>query len=146
DPAFAQPTLDVNQLISWAIANRPLTVQPGTAHDYSNLGFQILGRIIEKVSGDDYVDYIQTHVLAPAGITNMQIGGTKLAEKETGGVRRYGQSGQNPYGYADGVLCRLGSCGGWRAAAMGLLRLMVCADGCTTVRDILDPATISLMS
>lgn len=146
DPAFAQPTLDVNQLISWAIANRPLTVQPGTAHDYSNLGFQILGRIIEKVSGDDYVDYIQTHVLAPAGITNMQIGGTKLAEKKPGEVTYYGQSGQNPYGYANGVISRLESCGGWIASAIDLMRLMVHADGFTTVPDILDPATINLMS
>src|SRR5690606_34591025 len=54
DPAFAQSTLNVNQLISWVIDNRPLTSTPGTKSAYSNQGYLILGAIIEKLSGKSY--------------------------------------------------------------------------------------------
>lgn len=110
------------------------------------IGYQILGRIIEKVSGEDYVDYIQDHVLTPAGISHMQIGGTKLSEKKTNEVTYYGQSGQNPYGYANGIISRLESAGGWIASATDLMRLMAHVDGFTNVPDILSPATIQIMS
>src|SRR5690606_10751044 len=35
DPAFAQSTLNIDQLIGWAIDNRPLANPPGTNTDYS---------------------------------------------------------------------------------------------------------------
>lgn len=38
---------------------------PGTAFEYSNLGYAILGRIIEAVTGEDYARAIARHVLAP---------------------------------------------------------------------------------
>jgi CubicO group peptidase (beta-lactamase class C family) len=38
---------------------------PGLAYEYSNLGFAILGRIITKVSGIQYQDYIKTNILSP---------------------------------------------------------------------------------
>ncbi|WP_343703583.1 serine hydrolase domain-containing protein [Chitinophaga sp.] len=146
DPAFAQSTLNIDQLIGWAIDNRPLATAPGTNTDYSNLGFMILGRIIEKVSGQAYVDFIQQNVLTPAGVTNMQIGASTLAGRKPNEVRYYGQSGQNPYGYASNTFSRLRAAGSWIASAIDLLRIMVHADGFTTVPDMLAPATITTMS
>lgn len=43
---------------------------PGTQWNYSNANYQLLGRIIETVSGQDYPAYIQTNILTPAGMTN----------------------------------------------------------------------------
>jgi D-alanyl-D-alanine carboxypeptidase len=48
---------------------KPLEYEPGTKHTYSNIGFVLLGRVIETVSGQDYYDYMQKHVFAPAGAT-----------------------------------------------------------------------------
>lgn len=42
---------------------------PGKKHAYSNFGFHLLGAIIEKAGGQDYYDYIQTHIFTPAGMT-----------------------------------------------------------------------------
>ncbi|WP_293373091.1 serine hydrolase domain-containing protein [Phenylobacterium sp.] len=43
---------------------------PGTRQRYSNFGFEILGRIIEEVSGLSYRDYVQRNVFARAGMSS----------------------------------------------------------------------------
>ena len=48
---------------------KPPAFEPGTQHVYSNMGFGLLGRVIEIASGEDYYDYMQKHVFAPAGAT-----------------------------------------------------------------------------
>lgn len=61
--AFIDPTdyLDL-------IARQPRSGTPGKEWSYSNAGYILLGRIIENVSGENYFDYIQRHVFAPAGM------------------------------------------------------------------------------
>jgi CubicO group peptidase (beta-lactamase class C family) len=51
------------------IARQPKTGEPGKDWNYSNAGYVLLGRIIEKASGESYFDYIQRHLFAPAGMT-----------------------------------------------------------------------------
>ncbi len=51
------------------IARQPKVGEPGKDWSYSNAGYILLGRIVEKVSGERYFDYIQRHVFAPAGMT-----------------------------------------------------------------------------
>lgn len=48
----------------------PLAFEPGEGWQYSNSGFILLGAIIEKVSGEDYFDYIRDHIYLPAGMLN----------------------------------------------------------------------------
>lgn len=43
---------------------------PGSKSDYSNYGFILLGVIIGKVSGEDYYDYVRSHIFKPAGMTD----------------------------------------------------------------------------
>jgi CubicO group peptidase (beta-lactamase class C family) len=56
-------------VISWMFS-KPLDHAPGTTYAYSNLGYQLLGRIIEKASGKSYINYIQQDLLGTAVITN----------------------------------------------------------------------------
>lgn len=41
---------------------------PGAGFRYSNYGFVLLGRIIERVSGQSYYDYVDQHIYTPAGM------------------------------------------------------------------------------
>ena len=50
------------------IARQPKVGEPGEGWNYSNAGYVLLGRIIENVSQENYFDYIQRHVFAPAGM------------------------------------------------------------------------------
>jgi len=45
-----------------------LQFEPGTRWRYSNMGIAALGRIIEVVSGEEYVHYIETRLLVPLGM------------------------------------------------------------------------------
>ncbi|MCQ4167604.1 beta-lactamase family protein [Tahibacter sp. P2K] len=54
---------------------RPLLLQepafePGKGWQYSNSGFLLLGLMIEAASGEDYYDYVRTHIFLPAGMTD----------------------------------------------------------------------------
>lgn len=51
-------------------ANDTLLSNPGTKYDYSASGFVILGLIIEKVSGNNYYDYVKENIFSPAEMTN----------------------------------------------------------------------------
>lgn len=44
--------------------------KPGTSYQYSNTGMLLLGVVIEKVTGQDYFDYVREHVFKPAGMAN----------------------------------------------------------------------------
>ena len=47
----------------------PFSNAPGIAYEYSNYGFAILGRIVSRVSGQTYPDYITTAILKPLGMS-----------------------------------------------------------------------------
>lgn len=75
-----------DNLVDLAFTTQNLTTNPGASFQYSNAGYLILGRVIEKVSGKSYEDYVHASVLAPAGIGKSEafIASTvKLAENET---------------------------------------------------------------
>lgn len=49
-------------------ASKPLRFQPGTQWAYSNANYVVLGRIIEKVSGQTYAAFIQKNIFDPLGM------------------------------------------------------------------------------
>lgn len=66
-----QPPIDtVDELIS-AISAAGITLlrPPGRIFSYSNEGFALLGRIIEVVSGSDYVTYVTRNILEPLNMS-----------------------------------------------------------------------------
>jgi CubicO group peptidase (beta-lactamase class C family) len=41
---------------------------PGTAYEYSNLGYAMLGAVISRVTGQDYTDFVRDELLQPLGL------------------------------------------------------------------------------
>ena len=51
------------------VLGQPLQFDPGSNTVYSNVGYLVLGLIIEKVSGKDYLTYVRENIFAPLGIS-----------------------------------------------------------------------------
>lgn len=143
DPMFTNPTMTAAQLITWTLNNRPLTNTPGSAYAYSNFGYCVLGRIIEKITGITYAAAVKSLVLQPSGVTDMVISGNTLADRVANEVKYYGQSGENPYAYN---IARMDSHGGWLGTATDLARVLVHVDGYANKTDIISSNAISVMT
>lgn len=60
----------------WVLAEqlrRPLDFEPGARHAYSNFGYFLLGRAIERASGMSYESFVQREVLEPIGIRGLRV-------------------------------------------------------------------------
>jgi CubicO group peptidase (beta-lactamase class C family) len=66
------------------ILSQPLQFTPGTASNYSNVGYMFLGMVVEAASGQGYEAYVDSEVLAPAGIPAWEVnaGRTFAAEQD----------------------------------------------------------------
>lgn len=53
-----------------ALSTIKLTRLPGAAFEYSNLNYNVLGLVIESVSGEAYADYIQKHIFTPLDMSH----------------------------------------------------------------------------
>lgn len=50
------------------VEREPFRFAPGSAMSYSNSGYYLLGKIVEETSGQSYTSYIESRLLAPAGM------------------------------------------------------------------------------
>lgn len=129
---FSGQTLD--QRINYVLGCTQVT--PGTTYSYFNMGFGILGKIIEKVSGKGYEQYLK-EVLAQADITDIHVGGDR-AQRRTNEVVYYSQDGTNGYGNEMQVIA---AAGGVIASTEELMKLLFHIDGLSKVPDIISPQT-----
>jgi len=62
-------------LQEWAesFSGKELESVPGTTYAYSNANFNLLGAVIERVTGKTYKDYMESEILAPLGLTNTYV-------------------------------------------------------------------------
>lgn len=142
DPMFTDTSRSIDQLITYTLDSFPLQRKPGTQYDYSNFGYCVLGRVIEKITGKTYEAYVQEAILKPAGITAMTIGGNSLAARKPDEVVYYMHNRANPYCCN---VTRMDAHGGWIASATDLVKLLARVDGDTMVKDMLSPASIKAM-
>lgn len=137
--AVGAPEPASSQTVIRYMLGQKLDFDPGTRFAYSNFGFCVLGRIIERVTGLGYEEYAKREVLKPAGITRMKIG-KSLASDDTAGEVHYYSEGSAPsvfpsiqhpvpwpYGGID--LEAMDSHGGWIASAIDLVKFANAIDG-----------------
>jgi hypothetical protein len=138
------------------VLEKGLDFAPGTAYNYSNMGFLILGDVIEKITGLPYEQYVRDSILAPLGIFDMHLGKNLLANKQeregeyVGNgyttLSAYGDGTYVPWEYGGFSVEAMDAHGGWIASSRDMLKLLVAVDGFNTKPDILTPATIAVMT
>ncbi|MEV4760936.1 serine hydrolase domain-containing protein [Micromonospora sp. NPDC049559] len=122
---------------------QPLQHNPGTYVSYSNYGYLLAGRIIERVSGLPYATYVQQKLLTPLGITRMAQGwsiakhsGEVPYRSQYTGTTVLDDSGAtvaSPYGTFSMRLH--GANGAWIASAVDLVRWASAFDAAGPVLD-----------
>jgi CubicO group peptidase (beta-lactamase class C family) len=142
DPMFRNPQMSQAELIASTLRTRPLDHPPGQNYAYSNFGFCVLGRVIEKITRRPYADHVRAAVLGRCGITDMTIAGNTLAQRQPREVKYYGQ-GENPYGMN---VTRMDSHGGWIARPADLVQFFMHVDGFAAPPNILQPQTLQTMT
>jgi len=149
--------VDTKTIVRFALDKR-LQYTPGKGKAYSNLGYSILGLIIEKVSGMSYEEFCQKAIFEPLGIYDMRIAGNLPSEKAPFEVTYYIPSDialkpsiydtnemvQPCYGGND--IRALGGAGAWISTAPDLMRLLLAVDGFNTRPDILNDQSIRFMT
>jgi N-acyl-D-amino-acid deacylase len=146
---------DAATIVRWMIG-KPLQFNPGTQYRYSNFGYTVLGRIIEKVTGTNYRHFVQ-ELLTEADVSRMRIGGSRLEERLPGEVTYYDYPGSPlttsifpqdtaqvpwPYNFSYPTM---DSHGGWVANAIELLRFVKAVDGRGADSNILSATSIASM-
>jgi N-acyl-D-amino-acid deacylase len=166
DPMFASQTIsaaagiagpaDVDSIIRYML-DQPTTYAAGSTYCYSNFGYAVLGKLIEHASGTSYDAYVQAHVLAPAGASEIAQGHTHLADRQDGEVGYYGFAGealatsvfpgesQVPWEYGGFFLEAMAAHGAWIASPVDMMRFATTIDHESSVPDQLTPASLAAM-
>lgn len=142
DPMFRFPGMNHAQLIGWALDNLPPLNPPGKHFAYSNFGYCVLGRVIEKVTGQAYSEYVQRQILERCGIADMRIAGNTRKQRAPSEVTYFGQNGEDPYNMN---VARMDAHGGWLASAADLARFASCVAGFGSGPAILKRETVPRM-
>jgi CubicO group peptidase (beta-lactamase class C family) len=141
DPLRTNKEMTHRELIAWTLEHVPLTAPPGKIFAYSNFGYVILGRVIEKLTGQPYAQYIQDNILKRCGITDMQMGKNAREDRAANEVRYYGT--YDPY---KRDVVRLDSCGGWIGTPSDLTAFFVHIDGFKDTEQLLSDDMLHVMT
>lgn len=146
-----------DKLIAYQLTKR-LRCQPGEASQYSNIGYLVLSRVIEQVSGLSYEEYIREHVLREAGCYDMHIAANYYEERHPREVKYYGHDpgeliesfdgsgNMRPREYGGNNITGLQGAGAWVASSAELMRLVASIDGKDGVKDILSKESIDILN
>ena len=137
DPMFQKNSLNHTELIAWTLANIPPDHKPGEAYAYSNFGYCLLGRVIEKISGLTYEKFVHQHILDLCGAGGMTVGkGLREVNYYTNG---------KPDTYKMNVP-RMDSHGGWIGTPGEMLAFALHVDGFAKPADLLKEESLKAMT
>lgn len=147
---------DIETIIRFSLSKR-LHFKPGAYSSYSNLGYAILGKVVERVTRMDYETYVRENLMAPLGILDFYIGNNTLEGRLLREVRYYETEDADKIPALDGSgelvsrsdggndIATLGAAGGWVASSSGLVKFMLAIDGIDTRPDILSLPSVQQM-
>lgn len=82
-----------------SLSTEKLKFDPGTKYAYSNVGYEVLGELVSRVSGQTIEAYLQTRVLEPLGMrdSSMMFGDLKRSSLATGHAT---DDAENPFAFS----------------------------------------------
>ncbi len=114
------------------MAGRQLDSAPGAGHYYSNYGYALLGRVIERITNSGYEAWLKHAILSPLGITRMRLGRSLIEDRApgevryestfTGGTVLNGSGARVPAPYGSFHFENMDAHGQWLASAVDLVR------------------------
>lgn len=149
--------LSMDDMVLYATKNR-LRAVPGGRFNYSNLGYIVLSKVIEKVSGIPYETYIKDSILAPIGCYDIHLANNYSDGFRENEVTYYEVKEAELVPAYDGsdtlVMKSLGGndvhglygAGGWVASPVELLKLVSAINKCPVREDFLTPESIDFMT
>jgi CubicO group peptidase (beta-lactamase class C family) len=152
--AVGEPAPASAETVIRYMLGQPLQFDPGTRYAYSNFGYAVLGRIVERVTGVSYEAFVREEVLTPLGVVRTVVGGSRLADRLPGEVRYHDAAvvgsvfpgeGQVPIAYGGFHLEAMDAHGGWVSSTVDLLRFLTGVDGRPVPGDLLSPASVAAM-
>jgi D-alanyl-D-alanine carboxypeptidase len=126
-PVLLREDLPPDSVVARA-AHDPFEFAPGTQWRYSNVGYLVLGLIVEKASGESYAGYLQARIFQPLGLKATRYCGPArvVGHRAAGYVQRDTSVVDAPYTsmtalFAAGGICStVGDLAAWnRALAQG---------------------------
>ncbi len=142
DPMFVFHDLTLDEVIRRTLAERELNEEPGAKYNYSNFGFAMLGRVIERVTGAGYEAAVRDLVLRPCGAPGMRISSTRGARPGPDETHYFGQAGERPERLRPDLMA---AHGGWAANPLELLAILDRVDACPATPELLAPDTMRLL-
>lgn len=150
-----KPPFNMNDVVEFS-SQSTLRFVPGKGSNYSNLGYVVLAKIIEKVTGREYESYIKKEIFAPVGCFDIHIANNNSKDKFDNEVRYYEPSNEVQFEDEDGNLIPksdggndvrlLGGAGGWVGSPAEILKFVASIDGLPGVKDILSQKSINYMT
>ena len=135
-PSFDYEPVSRDEIVSRAL-HAKLKFSPGQKSEYSNLGYSLLGVIIEMTSGQTYERYLQEHLFGPAGMTRTGYLAPdwKQDELAVGYFKgaRWGTPLDHPW-LQDGPSWNLRANGGMLSTVQDLYKFIQALDGDTVLR------------
>lgn len=142
DAVWDQYQLNNSDITKWALKNYAQGTAPGAKYQYINFDYFLLGRVIEKKSGQSYENYVKNSILSKCGITKMRTGNDAASGKASGEVNYYSDNTGDPYALK---LTRMDANGGWIARPIDLLLFAAGIDGLNNRPDIISAGTLNTM-
>lgn len=73
----ADTTFDEARALHAVLTAHPrLSSAPGAKYRYSNIGYWLLGRVVERASGEPFTSYVVNHIFTPLGASASELGYT----------------------------------------------------------------------
>ncbi len=135
--ATGSPTCQI--ILRDALEGR-LDFDPGSRFAYSNLGYCILGRIIERASGMSYGEFVRSRLLGPAGASGLRLGQTMATAPDEATYYDYPEApkvrampgvaeGMVPAPYGAFAVENMDAYGAWVSAPIDYLRFLLAING-----------------